>query len=105
MSTARVVLSTCPDAGTAEAVARALIDERLAACVNLVSGVRSIYRWQDEVEQADEILMVIKTTAGKVDALTARVAQLHPYEVPEVIALEAEGVSDAYMAWLEGGVR
>ena len=104
MSTARVVLSTCPDAGTAEAVARALIDERLAACVNLVSGVRSIYRWQDEVEQADEILMVIKTTAGKVDALTARVAQLHPYEVPEVIALEAEGVSDAYLAWLEGSV-
>ena len=104
MSTARVVLSTCPDAGTAEAVARALIDERLAACVNLVPGVRSIYRWQDEVEQADEILMVIKTTAGKVDALTARVAQLHPYEVPEVIALEAEGVSDAYLAWLEGSV-
>ena len=104
MSQARVVLSTCPDASTAEAVARALVDERLAACVNLVPGVRSIYRWQDAVEQADEVLMVIKTTAANVDALTARVAQLHPYEVPEVIALEAEGVSDAYLAWLEGSV-
>jgi len=101
VSDARIVLSTCPDAGTAETVARALVDERLAACVNLVPGVRSIYRWQDAVEQADEILMVIKTTAANVDALTARVAQLHPYEVPEVIALEAEGVSDAYLAWLQ----
>jgi len=104
VSAARVVFSTCPDASTAEAVARALVDERLAACVNLVPGVRSIYRWQDAVEQADEILMVIKTTAANVDALTARVAQLHPYEVPEVIALAAEGVSDAYLAWLEGSV-
>ena len=104
MSQARVVLSTCPDPSTAEAVARALVDERLAACVNLVPGVRSIYRWQDAVEQADEILMVIKTTAANVDALTARVAQLHPYEVPEVIALEAEGVSDAYLAWLQSSV-
>ena len=81
------------------------VEERLAACVNLVPGVRSIYRWQDAVEQADEVLMVIKTTAANVDALTARVGQLHPYEVPEVIALEATDISDAYMAWLEGGVR
>jgi periplasmic divalent cation tolerance protein len=104
VSAARVVLSTCPDAGTAEAVARALVDERLAACVNLVPGVRSIYRWQDAVEQADEVLLVIKTTEAKVDALTARIAQLHPYEVPEVIAFAAEGVSDAYLAWLLGSV-
>ena len=104
MSAARVVLSTCPDASTADQVARALVDERLAACVSLVPGVRSIYRWQDAVEQADEILLVIKTTAANVDALTARVAQLHPYEVPEVIALQASDVSDAYLAWLEGSV-
>jgi len=104
VSGARVVLSTCPDASTAEAVARTLVDERLAACVNLVPGVRSIYRWQDAVEQADEILMVIKTTAANVDALTARVAQLHPYEVPEVIALEATDISDAYLAWLQSNV-
>ena len=102
MSEARLVLSTCPDAGAAETVARALVEERLAACVNLVPGVRSIYRWQDAVEQADEILLVIKTTAANVDALTARVAQLHPYEVPEVIAFAATDVSDAYLAWLEG---
>jgi periplasmic divalent cation tolerance protein len=104
VSEARVVLSTCPDAQAAETVARALVDERLAACVNLVPGVRSIYRWHDAVEVADEILLVIKTTAPNVDALTARIAQLHPYEVPEVIALEATDVSDAYLAWLEGSV-
>jgi len=104
VSAARIVLSTCPDARTAESVARALVEERLAACVNLVPGVRSIYRWQDAIEEADEVLMVIKTTSANVDALTKRVAQLHPYEVPEVIALEATDVSDAYLAWLEGSV-
>ena len=105
MSDARVVLSTCPDAGTAEALARALVDERLAACVNLVPGVRSIYRWQEEVQQADEVLLLVKTTAANVASVTARIEELHSYEVPEVVVIRADGGSDRYLEWIARQVR
>ena len=92
--------STCPDAASAEAVARALVDERLAACVNQLPGLRSTYRWQGQIEQADEVLLLIKTTADRLDALTARLRELHPYELPELIAVEVRAGLPAYLDWV-----
>jgi periplasmic divalent cation tolerance protein len=86
-------LSTCPDAETAARIARALVAERLAACVNRVPGVTSTYRWQGEVHDAAEVLLLIKTTRERFDALRDRLVELHPYEVPELIALDiADGL-------------
>ena len=86
MSDARLVLSTCADRASAESLARTLVLERLAACVNLVPGVRSIYRWNAGLEEADEVLLLVKTTKARVDALLARMAALHvlPYPLLEL---------------------
>ncbi len=96
----RVVLVTAPDAPTAARLGRALVEERLAACANLVPGVRSIYRWQGDVREDAEVLLVLKTRTERCAALAARVKDLHPYELPEVLELPATGGSDAYLAWV-----
>jgi periplasmic divalent cation tolerance protein len=93
-------LSTCPDAETAARIARALVEERLAACVNRLPGVTSTYRWQGEIHEDAEVLLVIKTTPERFDALRDRLAELHPYEVPELVALEIADGLLAYLAWL-----
>lgn len=95
----RVVLVTAPG-GEAEALGRALVGERLAACVNIVPGARSIYRWEGEVQADEEALLVIKTTETRLGALVERVNALHPYDLPEVLALPAEGGSTAYLEWV-----
>ncbi len=100
MPTACVAFCACPDAATATRIADALVGERLAACVNVLPGVRSIYRWQGAVERADEALLVIKTVAARVPALSARIAALHPYELPEVVAVEAAAGLPAYLDWV-----
>jgi periplasmic divalent cation tolerance protein len=100
-----VVFSTFPGPDRAAEVARALVAEQLAACVNLVPAVRSIYRWQGELQDETETLAIMKTTAERLDALTARLLALHPYEVPEVIAVPVSGGSGPYLAWLAGEVR
>lgn len=92
--------STCPDAASAERIANALVGERLAACVNRLPGVHSTYRWQDQVEHADEVLLLIKTTADRLDAMTARLRALHPYELPELIAVEVRSGLPAYLEWV-----
>jgi periplasmic divalent cation tolerance protein len=99
-----VVLSTFPSPEQAAEVARALVEERLAACANLVSGVRSIYRWKGAVQDDSETLAILKTTDDRRDALIARLVALHPYEVPEAIALPVTGGSAAYLAWIAGEV-
>jgi periplasmic divalent cation tolerance protein len=99
---ALVVLSTFPDADKAAEIARVLVDEQLAACVNLIATVRSIYRWQDAVQDDAEALAIIKTTADRYPALAARLAELHPYEVPEIIALPLAEAHPPYLAWLAG---
>ncbi len=103
--TARIVLSTCPDAPTASRLARTLVDERLAACVNVIGGVASTYRWQGEVRVDDEVLLVIKTMADRFEALQARLVALHPYDVPEVLAIEPVAGAAPYLAWLERETR
>ncbi|WP_206862193.1 divalent-cation tolerance protein CutA [Lysobacter changpingensis] len=101
----RLVLSTCPDARTADTLATALVDERLAACVNVLPGIRSVYRWQGAVERGEEVLLLIKTTADRQDALVERLKALHPYELPEALAVEAVGGLAAYLHWVAEQTR
>jgi len=105
MSTHLVVLITAGSADEATAIARALVDERLAACTNLVPGVRSIYRWEGVVHDDPEVLLVAKTRADRFAALARRVAELHSYDVPEVIALPLVAGAARYLDWLDETVR
>lgn len=98
----RVVLVTTGSRAEAEAIGGALVDERLAACVNVVGPIRSIYRWQGAVERADEHLLLVKARAADLDALEARVRELHPYDVPEFLALPVIAGSTEYLTWLAG---
>jgi periplasmic divalent cation tolerance protein len=100
-----LILSTCPDADTAQRLARALVDERLAACVSVLPGIVSTYRWQGQVEQASEVQLLAKTPADRRDALMARLAELHPYELPEILAVEAATGLPAYLAWVAAETR
>ena len=99
-----IVLTTIGESADAAALARTLVEERLAACVNVLPPMTSIYRWQGQVEQDREQQMVIKTEAGRVDALEARIRELHPYELPEFLVLPAGGGSAAYLAWVRESV-
>jgi periplasmic divalent cation tolerance protein len=101
----RIVFVTVPDTETGAWLARALVGESLAACVNVVPGVRSVYRWKGAVEDAGEALLVVKTVAGRLDALCGRIRELHPYDVPEVVAVAVVGGSEAYLDWVRGEVR
>jgi periplasmic divalent cation tolerance protein len=95
-----VVFSTCASYADAQRIGATLVAERLAACVNIIPGLTSIYRWQGAVEQSSEHLMVIKTTTNRYAALEVRLRELHSYEVPEIISLPTSGGSDTYLKWL-----
>jgi periplasmic divalent cation tolerance protein len=95
-----VVLTTVPDAEVGRRLARSLLEDRLIACANLVPGVVSLYRWEGEVRDDDEVLMVMKTRAGLVARLLARIPELHPYELPEVLVLPVEDGLPAYCRWV-----
>jgi periplasmic divalent cation tolerance protein len=97
-----VVLVTAPTPERAAELARTLVEERLAACGNVVPGLRSIYRWQGRVEEEGEALLLLKTTRARFEALRDRVLALHPYQVPEVIALPVEAGSAKYLEWIAG---
>lgn len=97
--------SNCPDPATAERIADALVGERLAACVNIVPGLRSIYRWQGEVRHDAETLLLIKTTRTRYPALQARLLALHPYELPELVAIELADGLPAYLRWVADATR
>ena len=99
MENAVVVLCTFPDLDQARQIGAALIERQVAACVNLLPGVESIYRWQGKVERAGEVLAVIKTT--RYPDLEAAIKDLHPYEVPEILALPVAAGLPAYLGWLE----
>jgi len=95
-----IVLMTAGSAAEGEAIAGALVQEQLAACVNVVGPIRSVYRWQGAVERAEEHLLIAKTRADLFAALSARVHELHSYDTPEVIALPLEAGAEGYLAWL-----
>jgi periplasmic divalent cation tolerance protein len=100
LSDLRVVISTAPDEGLAFHLARTLVEERIAACVNCIPGVRSLYRWEGRLCDDHEILLVMKTTAACLPRLLSRLKDLHPYAVPEVVALPVIAGSEPYLAWV-----
>ena len=105
MTNAWVVLVTVPSREDGERIAEAVVGDRLAACVNIVGPMRSIYRWQGEVCRDEEHLLLIKTTQERYGELEARVKALHPYDVPEVVALPIEAGSAFYLAWVEAETK
>lgn len=95
-----LVLSTFPDAEKARQTGTLLVESQLAACVNLCPGVTSIYRWKGEIESSSEVLAIFKTTRAHYPALELRLRELHPYEVPEILAIPAERAYEAYAQWV-----
>lgn len=100
----RVVLMTAPNAEAAERVVRALVEERLIACGNIVQGLTSIYRWKGAVECDTEVLVVMKTSAERVAAVLERAPRLHPYDVPELLVLPVVAGHGPYLEWVAGSV-
>lgn len=96
---------SCPDSACAQAIAAALVNERLAACVNRLPGINSTYRWQGEVVTNSDELLLIKTTARRFDALKTRLLELHPYELPELIAVPVTVGHGAYLNWVRAHSR
>jgi periplasmic divalent cation tolerance protein len=99
-----LALTTCPDEASAQALASTLVRERLAACVNRVGGLRSTYIWDARLQDEAEILLIIKTTAARLDELQARLKSLHPYELPELLAIAVAGGNERYLDWVRMGV-
>lgn len=100
-----IVLCACPNQEIAEQIASSLVEQRLAACVNIIPGVQSVYRWQGKIARDDELLLVSKTTASMFDQLSAHIVDLHPYELPEVIAVSIERGISEYLQWIEEQVK
>ena len=98
------MLSTCPDPETARGLAADLVENRLAACVNIVPGLTSVYRWEGRTEESPECLMLIKTSEESVARLRDRIVELHPYELPEVVAVPVVDGLPAYLDWVTGSV-
>lgn len=95
-----LVLCMVPNEAAASAIARALVEERLAACVNCLPGALSTFRWEDRVQTEPELLLLAKTTRDRFEALSARIVALHPYELPEVIAVDVSHGLDRYLDWV-----
>ena len=96
-----VVLTTFPDLDTARQIGTKWVETQLVACVNLLPGAESIYRWEDRTERSPEVLALVKTTHARLEELAASLQELHPYEVPEFVVLEPGGGSSGYLAWVK----
>lgn len=105
MTGVRLLISSCPDRDSATRIAEALVGEGLAACVNIVPGLTSIYRWQGALERAEEVGLLIKTTIAREAEVCVRLKALHPYELPELIAVDVCSGLPAYLAWVAESVR
>jgi periplasmic divalent cation tolerance protein len=100
-----LILSTAPDRETAQRLARELVERKLAACVNIVPGIESIYHWEGKIHADAELLLLIKTTATLAPETLAALEQLHPYDTPEGIVLPIEGGLKKYLAWIQNSTR
>ncbi len=98
------MLSSCPDRETAETIAVELVEARLAACVNVLPRMRSIYQWEGAIVSSDEVLLIAKTTPELTAALCAKLVELHPYDMPEAIALDVADGTEMYLNWIEESV-
>jgi periplasmic divalent cation tolerance protein len=96
-----IVLVTAPDEEVAANIAREIVEERLAGCVNITKGVRSIYSWEGRIEDEPEVMMIIKTKGSLFEPLKRRISDLHPYSIPEIISFKIEKGSDEYLKWLD----
>jgi periplasmic divalent cation tolerance protein len=101
----RIVLVTCASIAEARKIAEHVVEQKLAACANIVPGVESIYRWKGKVERAKEVLLVIKTTAARLRKLESEVKRLHSYDLPEFVAVPIVAGSQQYLDWLRKSVR
>jgi periplasmic divalent cation tolerance protein len=104
VSSVVIVLTTWPASSDAGAFARTLVDERLAACVNVLPQMQSTYRWKDAIEIDAERQVLIKTSEARLGELEARLHELHPYEIPEFLVIRGDGTSDGYLAWVVSAV-
>ena len=102
---AYLVITNLPDRGSAAKLAHELVEKRLAACINILSPCRSIYRWKGKTEDAEEFPMLIKTTGGRYTELEAAIRARHPYELPEIIAVRLTGGLPAYLEWVDSETR
>lgn len=100
----RIVFCTCPNMGTAEAIAKRLVGESLAACVNIVPGLKSMYLWKGAVETDDELLLIIKTSDSRYPALEAAILDAHPYELPEIVCVPIVAGLSGYLSWIQDTV-
>lgn len=100
MTDAMLVLTTLPNADAAVELARSVVHEKLAACANILPAIRSIYRWKEKVQDDNEVLVMLKTRQEQFDRLRARILELHPYEVPEVLAVPVEQGYQGYLDWI-----
>ena len=100
----QLVLCTCPEAETAERLAADLVERRLAACVNIVSGMTSVYRWQGKIETESEVLLLVKTRSDRYREVEKALLERHPYELPEVVAVSLEQGLSGYLAWLDSAL-
>ncbi|TKB44009.1 divalent-cation tolerance protein CutA [Thalassotalea mangrovi] len=100
----QVILCTCPDKSSALSIANALVDERLAACVNIQESITSIYQWQGERQQDQEVLLIIKSRRDRFTALEKRITAMHPYDVAEIIAMDIQQGNEEYLNWIDSTV-
>jgi periplasmic divalent cation tolerance protein len=105
MTNFQIIFSTCASREQAEQIAQRLLELQLAACINILPGVQSIYRWEGGIESAAEVLLLIKTRAALTHEVQSTIAALHSYEVPEFLVLPVAGGSESYLAWLETSLR
>lgn len=105
MSDVCVVLCTCPDKSSAKDIACKIVEHEHAACVNIISGITSVYRWEGRVQQASECQLVIKTTLSALPKLQEKVFKMHPFDVPEWVVLEVNQTSEEYGNWIRSSVK
>lgn len=99
------MMVTCPDEKNAESIANALIEKKIAACVNIIPKIKSLYRWKNKIEKSFETLMIIKTKENLFSLVKEEVLKVHPYEVPEIVCLKIEKGYEKYMEWIEEVTR
>ena len=105
MTGINIVLTTCPSTEVAESIARKLVDEKLAACVNIISSVQSIYKWKGEMCAESECLLLIKTSVDRTEELKRMICEIHPYELPEVVVLNSTDGLKEYFEWVNNSVK